>query len=202
MAKFPPSKDASTKQYFRTGSFDGIKDKYNVITESNSNTDPLGDTWGRGFTRICDRYGSLDISDSITSDGYKELLQYLSIPFPGTDPDNTTAYYVFIQALFGYNINAAVRFVQVFPQNVVFPGPVPAIAPGTKPEISILVPTMSNFSLDLSPFGYFWSLGLTNLYNAFTIASSTTGDIYTPSGSNDLWINTQIRRITKQIANP
>jgi hypothetical protein len=76
---------------------------------------------------------------------------------------------------FGYNSNAAQRYVQLFD----IAGPV---VNGAVPEITIPVPGgNSNFSV--SPQ---WSF-----QNGITIAISTTGPTLTLSATNDLWFNAQ-----------
>ena len=83
----------------------------------------------------------------------------------------------YLQLLFGFNnINSLIYF-QLFNT---------AAAPiaGTVPDISILVPPFSDFSLGPNSPGWHFPLGI-------FYGSSSTPDTYTPIGLNNLWVNAQ-----------
>lgn len=150
----------------------------------NQGIDPLADNQGRLYIVPSDGFGAIGGTPGTTqlpvysSGGYKELDEIYFDPFPNS--------FQLLTLIWGFNINAAVRFLQIYD--------VPGLAappPGTPAYISILVPPSTNFSLSMgnglltqSPGGVIW-------------ASSTAGDIYTPSGTPDFFVNAMTRHNLK-----
>lgn len=187
-------KSLISSQLLRIAGFNGHRVFGNGTPQDpNHGIDPLSDNEGKILFRNA---GSLGYDDSviIASDGsvagigydnsfrsgqsYQEKLAIL--------PPSTVSY-VFLQQIYGFNISGSPKFLQLLIT-------APYIA-GNIPIFSILVPASANFSL--APMGQAGLLCMAptgsicgqNLGNSASLVSSTTGDVYTPSGSDDFYIN-------------
>lgn len=205
-----------TDQAGRIGSISGSRWFPSFISARlppNRGLDPITDNQGRGLHRPADRYGSTDpgsnglLSDvGITntllgfesSDGYIEKYGYtLDInndPLVNQYLEESCGY--FLQYIYGFNNNAAIRYLQI---HVDTNNP----APGDKPAISILCEPSKQFYLapNNSPGGlciaseleFQTKINNITLGNDFAFVSSTTGDVYTASGSPDFKIHWSYR---------
>lgn len=79
---------------------------------------------------------------------------------------------------FGYNAGQSVRSFQVFNSSS-FP------TNGARPIIDVPLQPGSQFSLDLTPFGDYFSTGITWMF-------STTSGSLTAVTSNDAWVNVRV----------
>ncbi len=182
----PPSildrtKDDSTKQVYRTSTVTGQRTPNAGFgfDEPNKGTDPLSDGQGRAIVRLAGEGGFLDNQFFFSSPDYVETLLI--------NPQTLIAnIFSKLAQVSGFNINAAVRFVQIF--EIRDGNPIVLPVANAVPNYSIIVPPSTNFSINFGPYG-FSSFGDAI---AFAVVSSTTGNLYTPSGSNDLWVNAQV----------
>lgn len=133
-----------------------------------------------GRSPMCDLHGRLVVVDyNTTPAGSGLLLQYSSaaliekaqIVVAGVNHSS------YLKLLYGYNNINNLIYLQLF--NVAV-----APAPGAIPINSILVPPFANFSLGPAGIGWKYPLGI-------YFASSSTPDTYTPTGTNNLWVNAQ-----------
>ena len=179
-------KNSENLQFGRVSKLDGNR---SFSSNPDNGSEPLTDNNGRLIVRLADGAGFLDdgsLSTFLNSGNYVEKYHYNAAAA-------ITVNTFYLELLYGYNINAAVRFLQIF-QGTANAMAAPVL--GAVPTISILVPTMTSFSLQpgnepiaITPIG-------DNFAN-FWIVSSTTGNTYTPSGTNDFWLNLVGRNIIR-----
>lgn len=178
-------KTITSMQLFRVGGEDGIRQPIGTTTFAvNEGIDPLADNQGRLFVRLADANGVLEANEFFHSNGYVETYnqQFTAINLG----------FLYLNLIYGFNINAATRFLLLY-RNLGAPNP-PVPAANSQPDISILVPTNASFSLTPNTLGGELMAFDPGLNPGFWIVSSTTGDLYTPSGTQDFWLNTVIRQ--------
>lgn len=140
-----------------------------VIALTDWGLEPLVDNNGRLIVRLANGSGFLPAQNPhfiLNSGGYVETVNF---------PTST-----YLHLLSGFNNSIGVRYIQVFLNSAAIP------APASVPDISFIVPTQTNFSFQ--PNG-----SLLSAPAGISVVSSTTGDVYTPSGTlTDLWVNIEL----------
>ena len=167
MAINPLRKNLENTQFARVATPLGNRTPGNPGFAADFGIEPLADEDGRLIVRIAGRKGYLDDTQHFNSAAFVELQAF------GVNPEE-----IWLFQITGFSVSPAIRFLQLFEN---YAGAPPVL--GNIPIFSSIVPPGSNFSFEpKAPW----------LLNGLTIVSSLTGDTYTPSGTSDFWINSEL----------
>jgi len=158
-------KDQTNNQFARTSTSIGNRSVPNP-DGPDQGIEPLADDNGRLVVRLADSGGFITIPGSLGESLHYVQSGYVENGSIGLVPS-------ILALIYGFNNNTSLRFIQLFNG---------APAPGDTPLISIPVPG-NNGTFSLEPFARM------TFSTLIWFASSTTGNIYTASGTNDFWIN-------------